>query len=73
MYDLKSALQEAQEDMEPTVLLEWPEVRDTHVDHKRKLKIGVYDIVIDKVAVNWDGKYVVAVTNNNMVCIWKRI
>ncbi|KAJ9589710.1 hypothetical protein L9F63_017082 [Diploptera punctata] len=72
LYDLKTVLEQTRKDVEPSMLLQWPEVRDKYLDHKRKLNLGVYDIVIDKVAVNWNGKYLVAVTNNNMVCIWQR-
>ncbi|PSN47611.1 Leucine-rich repeat and WD repeat-containing protein 1 [Blattella germanica] len=68
LYDLE---QEANEG-NPTKVLQWPELLDTKVDHKRKLQLGVYDIVVDKVSVSWDGKFLVAATNNNMVCIWRR-
>ena len=31
-----------------------------------------HDIIIDKVAASHDNSHIVAVTSNNMVCIWKR-
>uniref|UniRef100_A0A1B6DMD0 Leucine-rich repeat and WD repeat-containing protein 1 WD domain-containing protein n=1 Tax=Clastoptera arizonana TaxID=38151 RepID=A0A1B6DMD0_9HEMI len=58
--------------VEPTIVISWPNVTDQFSDKKRKLNLDVYDIVVDKVAVSSSGKYIVAVTNNNMVCIWKQ-
>ncbi len=34
--------------------------------------IDKHDIIIDKVAASHDNSHIVAVTSNNMVCIWKR-
>ncbi|XP_075223631.1 leucine-rich repeat and WD repeat-containing protein 1-like [Lycorma delicatula] len=58
--------------VEPTAILPWPYVTDSNSENKRKLNLDVYDIVVDKVAVDSTGKYIVAVTNNNMVCIWEK-
>lgn len=58
---------------EPTAILPWPSLIDSNTEKKRKLNLDVYDIVVDKVAIDSSGKYIVAVTNNNMVCIWERI
>ncbi|KAG8273132.1 hypothetical protein J6590_027469 [Homalodisca vitripennis] len=55
-----------------STLLPWPEITDRYTEKKRKLSVTTYDIVIDKVALSSDRDYIVAVTNNNMVCIWER-
>ncbi|XP_069674110.1 leucine-rich repeat and WD repeat-containing protein 1-like isoform X2 [Periplaneta americana] len=74
LYDLSNILQQPAQDkrVAPSTILDWPDVEDSHVDRNRKLRLGVYDIVVDKVAVSSNGRYLVAVTSNNMVCIWKR-
>ena len=36
------------------------------------LENGRRNITIDKVDVSYNGDYIVAVTSNNMICIWKR-
>lgn len=59
--------------VDPTVILEWPNLNDQYSSRKRKLNLDVYDIVINKTILNRNGSHLVAVTNNNMVCIWKRI
>ena len=38
-----------------------------------KVPLDRHDIIIDKVAASHDNNFVVAVTSNNMVCIWKRV
>ncbi|KAK8732175.1 hypothetical protein OTU49_007220 [Cherax quadricarinatus] len=58
--------------VEPVRILEWPELEDAEVEKARKLRLDTYDIVVDKCAVSSGGLHIVAVTSNNMVCIWKR-
>ncbi|XP_037783932.1 leucine-rich repeat and WD repeat-containing protein 1-like [Penaeus monodon] len=58
--------------VEPVALLDWPELEDAEVEKARKLRLDTYDIVVDKCAVSPNGRHIVAVTSNNMVCIWKR-
>ncbi|XP_076068008.1 leucine-rich repeat and WD repeat-containing protein 1-like isoform X2 [Oratosquilla oratoria] len=58
--------------VEPKDILEWPEVEDTEVEKARKLRLDTYDIVVDNCTVSRGGKTIVAVTSNNMVCIWRR-
>ncbi|KAK3876780.1 hypothetical protein Pcinc_018457 [Petrolisthes cinctipes] len=57
---------------EPVKILEWPELEDAEVEKARKLRLDTYDIVVDNCAVSRGGTHIVAVTSNNMVCIWKR-
>ena len=75
LYSLKEVLQKKRHktEVQPTAILDWPDVTDLNLDRNRKLRLGVYDIVVDSVAVGCTGRYLVAVTNNNMVCIWKRM
>jgi hypothetical protein len=60
-------------EVQPLAILDWPDITDLNLDRNRKLRLDVYDIVVDSVAISCNGRYLVAVTNNNMVCIWKRI
>ena len=58
--------------IEPTTRLVWPELQDDHLENSRKVPLDKHDIIIDKVAASHDNTHIVAVTSNNMVCIWKR-
>lgn len=58
--------------VEPTTRLMWPELQDDHLENSRKVPLDRHDIIIDKVTVSADSNNIVAVTSNNMVCIWKR-
>jgi hypothetical protein len=63
---------EPKNEVQPLTILDWPDITDMNLERNRKLRLDVYDIVVDSVAVSCTGKYLVAVTNNNMVCIWKQ-
>jgi len=52
-------------------VLKWPKLQDIFLKKKKKLEVDVYDIVIAKCVVHSSGKYLVAVTNNNFVCLYK--
>eukprot|EP00095_Tigriopus_kingsejongensis_P006498 maker-scaffold676_size113663-snap-gene-0.33 protein:Tk06498 transcript:maker-scaffold676_size113663-snap-gene-0.33-mRNA-1 annotation:"leucine-rich repeat and wd repeat-containing protein 1" len=52
--------------------LNWPELQDDHLENTRKIPLDRHNIIIDKVAASHDNTHIVAVTSNNMVCIWKR-
>jgi len=58
--------------VEPTTRLMWPELQDDHLENSRKVPLDRHDIIIDKVAASHDNLHIVAVTSNNMVCIWRR-
>ena len=60
------------EPLDPTTRLMWPELQDDHLENSRKVPLDKHDIIIDKVAASHDNTHIVAVTSNNMVCIWKR-
>lgn len=70
---LSGSSKKKQKGVSPAIVLPWPEVEDVHLEKKRKLRLDVYDIVVDKVCVDNSGQYIVAVTSNNMVCVWKRL
>ncbi|XP_050692825.1 leucine-rich repeat and WD repeat-containing protein 1-like isoform X1 [Eriocheir sinensis] len=57
--------------VEPVKILEWPELEDAEVEKARKLRLDTYDIVVDKCTVSYGAQHIVAVTSNNMVCIWR--
>jgi uncharacterized membrane protein YgcG len=58
--------------IDPTSRLMWPELQDDHLENSRKIPMDRHNIIIDKVAASHDNSHIVAVTSNNMVCIWKR-
>ena len=57
----------------PSARLMWPELQDDHLENSRKVPLDRHDIIIDKVAASHDSSHIVAVTSNNMVCIWKQV
>jgi len=59
--------------LEASARLPWPELQDDHLENSRKVPLDRHDIIIDKVAVSHDNCHLVAVTSNNMVCVWRRI
>lgn len=58
--------------VDPTTMLMWPELQDDHLENSRKVPLDRHDIIIDKVTCSYDNSHIVAVTSNNMVCIWRR-
>lgn len=58
--------------VDPTTRLMWPELQDDHLENSRKVPLDRHNIIIDKVAASHDNSHIVAVTSNNMVCIWRR-
>ena len=56
----------------PFPRLMWPELQDDHLENSRKVPLDRHNIIIDKVAASHDNSHIVAVTSNNMVCIWRR-
>jgi len=59
--------------VDPSARLMWPELQDDHLENSRKVPLDRHDIIIDKVAASHDSSHIVAVTSNNMVCIWKQV
>jgi len=49
----------------------WPEIHDEHLEKTRKVPLDQHEILIDKVITSQDKNHIVAVTSNNMICIWK--
>ena len=52
------------------VRLMWPDMDDGRTEEEYKDNCS--KIMINKVSVSHDSKHIVAVTSNNMVCVWKR-
>ena len=72
LYDMSTMVQTCaqpvQDALEPNTRILWPEVHD---DYSRNS--GSNEILVNKVALNWNGEFIVAVTNTNLVCIWRRV
>lgn len=76
LYDiskLPTPKSDAHIEVEPDVILPWPQLTDPYTEKKRKLSVDTYDIVVAKVSLSSSRNHVVAVTNNNMVCVWERV
>lgn len=56
--------------IEAHTIIKWPKLQDSYLKKKKKLEVDVYDIVVAKCAIHSSGKYLVAVTNNNFVCLY---
>ena len=73
LYDTPNIVQSSTKSrrsvLDPNTKLLWPEVHDDNLEKNGKL-LQNDEIIIDKVAVSHDNKYIVAVTNTNLVCIW---
>ena len=48
------------------------EITITQLNCVTSITAGRHEIIVDKVVSSDDKKYVVAVTSNNMICIWKQ-
>jgi len=55
----------------PIGRIPWPQLEDENLDKRRPSPLA-QDTIIDKVSISLDDQYVVAVTNTNTVCIWKK-
>lgn len=75
IYDLKRVKfglsKNDTEVIEAHTVLKWPKLQDRYLKKNKKLEVDVYDIVVAKCAVHSSGKYIVSVTNNNFVCLYK--
>ena len=59
--------------LKANVRLMWPSLEEASTEiSESNLENGRRNITIDKVDVSYNGDYIVAVTSNNMICIWKR-
>lgn len=55
------------------VRLMWPPIQDDRLeDAEERPEKDRYNICVNKIAVSQNGEKIVAVTSNNMICIWKR-
>ena len=54
--------------VQPTTRLMWPQLQDDHLENKRKIPLDKHEIIISA-----NTNHIVAVTNNNMVCVWRRL
>lgn len=68
LYNLKDVFSDSLLKQEQSAVIPWPTVQDTF-DHRM---VRQQEIVINKVVVNYDGSYIIAVTSTNLVCIWKK-
>ncbi|XP_037089536.1 leucine-rich repeat and WD repeat-containing protein 1-like, partial [Pollicipes pollicipes] len=58
---------------EPIHTLRWPRPVDDELMRARKVPLHEFDILVNRVCVSEDERYLVAVTHNNMVCVWHRL
>ena len=61
-------------EVEPTTKLEWAELQDDPQNNNLPNRSSKPKLIItNKVAVSHDNSYIVGVTSNNLVCIWKQV
>jgi hypothetical protein len=68
--DFKNVKDDHTKTIDAYTVLKWPKLQDCYLKKRKKLEVDVYDIVMAKCAVHSSGKYLVAVTNNNFVCLY---
>ena len=72
LYDMSNIVenfpQQVQGVLEPNICILWPEVEDDYSKNP-----GSNEILVNKVATNWNSEFIVAVTSTNLVCIWRRM
>ncbi|XP_043215556.1 leucine-rich repeat and WD repeat-containing protein 1-like isoform X1 [Amphibalanus amphitrite] len=57
---------------EPVNTLCWPRPQDEELSRARKVPLHRFPILMNRVCLSEDEQYLVGVTHNNMVCVWKR-
>ncbi|KAL7064544.1 hypothetical protein AAHC03_05742 [Spirometra sp. Aus1] len=79
LYDLQTHVRSQKDGkkfkLKPVKILEWPECsvggnREDDVQLKESITSGFKNPVINATDISSDGAYLVAVTDNNLVCIW---
>jgi len=59
--------------LKPDVRLMWPPVQDDHLENTEEIpEKDRNEIIVNKVAVSQNGEKIIAVTSNNLICIWER-
>ncbi|CAH8531621.1 unnamed protein product [Schistosoma curassoni] len=80
LYDLQKQVIDESENRKfkskPVKILEWPEcsiggAKDEDNRIKESITSGFKNPVVNTTDISHDGQYLVAVTDNNLVCIWK--
>ncbi|CAL8077013.1 unnamed protein product [Calicophoron daubneyi] len=78
LYDLQKQVDEDNRKFKskPVKILEWPECsiagsKDDDTQLKESITSGFKNPVVNTTDISHDGQYLVAVTDNNLVCIWK--
>ena len=70
LYDLKEVFSKSLKYQIQSAIIPWPKVNDPAEESLRKVQLQ--EILINKVIVDHKGSYIVAVTNTNLVCVWKK-
>ncbi|CAH8620982.1 unnamed protein product [Dicrocoelium dendriticum] len=78
LYDLQKQVGEDARrfKLKPLKILEWPECsiggsKDEDAQMKENITSGFKNPVVNATDISHDGQYLAAVTDNNLVCIWK--
>ena len=70
LYDLNEVFSKAKREQDQSAVIPWPIVTDSTKENLRV--VHQEEVVINKVIVDHKRSYIVAVTNTNLVCIWKK-
>ena len=57
----------------PSGILPWPRLDGDRSKSDDEEEDVSEDVMLDKVAISSNGGFIVAVTNNNLVAIWKKL
>ncbi|XP_026273112.1 leucine-rich repeat and WD repeat-containing protein 1-like isoform X1 [Frankliniella occidentalis] len=68
LYDLKEVFSQSLKKQEQSAVIPWPDVDDK----SSQWMVELNEVVINKVVVSYNGSYIVAVTNTNLICVWKK-
>ncbi|KAF6774729.1 hypothetical protein AHF37_06568, partial [Paragonimus kellicotti] len=78
LYDLQKQVEEDARrfKLKPVKILEWPEcsiggAKEEDTQMKESITSGFKNPVVNATDISHDGQYLAAVTDNNLVCIWK--
>ncbi|XP_068218465.1 leucine-rich repeat and WD repeat-containing protein 1-like isoform X2 [Palaemon carinicauda] len=58
--------------VQPSLILPWPQPEDELLEQTKNLQLTAHGTCMNGSAVSPGGKYIVAVTSNNLVFIWER-
>ncbi|KAK3084445.1 hypothetical protein FSP39_013679 [Pinctada imbricata] len=72
LYNISKLPDQSNTSMEPSLILDWPEITANTDSAKMNGSLHSENIVINSACLSYDSQILACGTDNNMVCIWKR-